>query len=164
MDTIASERPTEVSDLLKKAASSLARIDAATLAAEQGLGDLTAIVGSVRRGEGEARANSSAMRRPIRTWSIYPAGRALPDRIPRRDLTALKQPGRSRSILITALILHRDTRLLRVRRPASQPCDWHGRTIRGSTPPGNLDAARLKHGSTRLAGGVIRYLGPHPRL
>jgi phospholipid/cholesterol/gamma-HCH transport system substrate-binding protein len=52
LDRIASERPIEVSDLIKKAASSLERIDAATLAAEQGLGDLTAIVGSIRRGEG----------------------------------------------------------------------------------------------------------------
>jgi phospholipid/cholesterol/gamma-HCH transport system substrate-binding protein len=52
LDRIASERPTEVTDLLKKAASSLARIDAATVAAEQGLGELTAIVGSIRRGEG----------------------------------------------------------------------------------------------------------------
>ena len=49
---IASERPIEVNDLLKKAASSLARLDAATQAAEQGLGELNAIVGSIRRGEG----------------------------------------------------------------------------------------------------------------
>jgi phospholipid/cholesterol/gamma-HCH transport system substrate-binding protein len=40
------------SDLLKKAASSLARIDTVTVAAEQGLGELTAIVGAIRRGEG----------------------------------------------------------------------------------------------------------------
>jgi phospholipid/cholesterol/gamma-HCH transport system substrate-binding protein len=52
LDRIASERPTEMNDLLKKAASSLARIDAASVAAEQGLADLTAIVGSIRRGEG----------------------------------------------------------------------------------------------------------------
>jgi phospholipid/cholesterol/gamma-HCH transport system substrate-binding protein len=52
LDRIASERPTEVNELLKKAASSLARIDATTLAAEQGLGELAAIVGSIRRGEG----------------------------------------------------------------------------------------------------------------
>jgi phospholipid/cholesterol/gamma-HCH transport system substrate-binding protein len=52
LDRIASERPAEVNDLLKKAASSLARIDTVTVAAEQGLGELTAIVGAIRRGEG----------------------------------------------------------------------------------------------------------------
>jgi len=52
MEQIASERPIEVNDLLKKAASSLARLDAATQAAEKGLGELNAIVGSIRRGEG----------------------------------------------------------------------------------------------------------------
>jgi phospholipid/cholesterol/gamma-HCH transport system substrate-binding protein len=52
LGTIASERPIETSDLLKKAASSLARLDAATLAAEKGLGELTALTGSIRRGEG----------------------------------------------------------------------------------------------------------------
>jgi len=49
---IASERPIELTELLKKAASSLARLDAATQAAEAGLGELTAIAGSIRRGEG----------------------------------------------------------------------------------------------------------------
>ena len=52
LDRIASERPIEMTDLLKKAASSLARLDAATQAAEKGLGELTAIAGSIRRGEG----------------------------------------------------------------------------------------------------------------
>ena len=90
MDRIASERPTEVSDLLKKAASSLARIDAATLAAEQGLGDLTAIVGSVRRGEG-------SLGKFIRDESVYQnlvnlsrrGERALTDLD--ENLTALKE-------------------------------------------------------------------------
>jgi phospholipid/cholesterol/gamma-HCH transport system substrate-binding protein len=52
LDRIASERPIELVDLFKKAASSLARLDAATQAAEGGLGELTAIAGSIRRGEG----------------------------------------------------------------------------------------------------------------
>jgi phospholipid/cholesterol/gamma-HCH transport system substrate-binding protein len=51
-DTIASEPPVELNDLLKKAATSLARLDAVANAAEHGLGDLNAIAGSVRRGEG----------------------------------------------------------------------------------------------------------------
>jgi len=49
---IASERPIEMTDLLKQAASSLARLDVATQAAEKGLGELTTIAGSIRRGEG----------------------------------------------------------------------------------------------------------------
>jgi phospholipid/cholesterol/gamma-HCH transport system substrate-binding protein len=52
LDIVASEPSVELSDLLKKAASSLARLDAATQAAEQGLGELNAIAGSIRRGEG----------------------------------------------------------------------------------------------------------------
>jgi phospholipid/cholesterol/gamma-HCH transport system substrate-binding protein len=52
LNTIASERPVEITDLLKKAASTLARLDAATQTAEQGLGELNAIAGSIRRGEG----------------------------------------------------------------------------------------------------------------
>jgi phospholipid/cholesterol/gamma-HCH transport system substrate-binding protein len=52
LDMIASERPTEMNDLLRTAASSLARLDAATLAAEEGLKELTTIAGSIRRGEG----------------------------------------------------------------------------------------------------------------
>lgn len=52
LDRIASERPVELSDLMKKAASSLERLDAAAQAAERGLGELTAITGAIRRGEG----------------------------------------------------------------------------------------------------------------
>jgi phospholipid/cholesterol/gamma-HCH transport system substrate-binding protein len=52
MDRIASERPIEMNDLVKKAASSLARLDAVATAAEQGLGELNAFVGAIRRGEG----------------------------------------------------------------------------------------------------------------
>jgi phospholipid/cholesterol/gamma-HCH transport system substrate-binding protein len=49
---IASERPVEMNDLIKKAATTLARLDAATQVAEQGLGELSAIAGTIRRGEG----------------------------------------------------------------------------------------------------------------
>lgn len=49
---IASERPVEMNDLLTKAAASLARLDAVTQVAEQGLGELNAIAGTIRRGEG----------------------------------------------------------------------------------------------------------------
>jgi phospholipid/cholesterol/gamma-HCH transport system substrate-binding protein len=52
LDRIASERPVELSDLMKKAASSLERLDAAAQAAERGLGELTAITGAIHRGEG----------------------------------------------------------------------------------------------------------------
>jgi phospholipid/cholesterol/gamma-HCH transport system substrate-binding protein len=52
LDRITSETPVELNDLLRKAASSLARLEAATHAAEQGLGELNAIAGSIRRGEG----------------------------------------------------------------------------------------------------------------
>jgi phospholipid/cholesterol/gamma-HCH transport system substrate-binding protein len=49
---IGSERPVEMADLIKKAAESLARIDAVALAAERELGDLKTITDGVRRGEG----------------------------------------------------------------------------------------------------------------
>jgi phospholipid/cholesterol/gamma-HCH transport system substrate-binding protein len=52
LDLIASERPIEMTELLKKAAASLARLDQATAAAESGLRELDAIAGSVGRGEG----------------------------------------------------------------------------------------------------------------
>ena len=49
---IASERPVEMTDLLKQGLRSLARLDAATQSAEQGLAEVNAIAGSIRRGEG----------------------------------------------------------------------------------------------------------------
>jgi phospholipid/cholesterol/gamma-HCH transport system substrate-binding protein len=52
LDRIASERPVDMTDLVKKASASLARLDAVTEAAEQGLGDFNAIAGSIRHGEG----------------------------------------------------------------------------------------------------------------
>ncbi len=51
-DRIGSEQPIEMTDLFKRAAASLARLDAATQAAEVGLGELNTIAGSIRRGEG----------------------------------------------------------------------------------------------------------------
>ncbi len=52
LDRIASERPIEVADLLKKAAGSLERLDRLARSAEQGLGEVNAIAGSIRRGDG----------------------------------------------------------------------------------------------------------------
>src|SRR5262245_52969681 len=52
LDRIASERPIEVSDLLKKAEGSLARLESLARSAEHGLEDVNAIAGSIRRGQG----------------------------------------------------------------------------------------------------------------
>ncbi len=49
---IATERPAELADLIKKATASLERVDAATAAAEKGLGEINAIAATIRRGEG----------------------------------------------------------------------------------------------------------------
>ncbi len=49
---IASEKPVEMNDLMQKAAASLARLDAATAAAEHGLAEVTAIAASIHQGEG----------------------------------------------------------------------------------------------------------------
>ena len=49
---IAAERPVELADLMKKAAASLARIDAVAGAAEKGLGEVNAIAATIRKGEG----------------------------------------------------------------------------------------------------------------
>ena len=54
MDRVASERPVDMTDLIKKATASLARLDAVTQAAEQGLGEFNAIAGSIRKGDGSA--------------------------------------------------------------------------------------------------------------
>ncbi len=52
MARIASERPIELADLLKRATHSLARLDAVALAAEKGLAEINLITSSIRRGEG----------------------------------------------------------------------------------------------------------------
>ncbi len=49
---LATERPAELADLIKKATASLERVDAATVAAEKGLGEINAIAATIRRGEG----------------------------------------------------------------------------------------------------------------
>jgi len=49
---VASERPVELADLLKKASASLERLDAVAVAAERGLGEVNAITAAVRKGEG----------------------------------------------------------------------------------------------------------------
>ncbi len=64
LDRIASERPVDMTDLMKKAAASLARLDAATEAAERGLGELTALAGAIRRGEG-------SLGKLVRDESVY---------------------------------------------------------------------------------------------
>jgi phospholipid/cholesterol/gamma-HCH transport system substrate-binding protein len=71
---IASERPIEVADLLKKAATSLARLDTLAQSAEKGLGEVNAIAGSIRRGEGSL-------------------GKLVRDDTLHRDLTALSHRG-----------------------------------------------------------------------
>ena len=52
LDRIGSERPVDMTDLIKKATASLARLDTVTQAAEQGLGEFNAIAGSIRHGDG----------------------------------------------------------------------------------------------------------------
>jgi phospholipid/cholesterol/gamma-HCH transport system substrate-binding protein len=52
MARIASERPVELSELLKRATHSLARLDAVAQAAEQGLAEINVLAASIRRGEG----------------------------------------------------------------------------------------------------------------
>jgi phospholipid/cholesterol/gamma-HCH transport system substrate-binding protein len=49
---IGSERPVDMTDLIKKATASLARLDAVTEAAEKGLGEFNAIASAVRHGDG----------------------------------------------------------------------------------------------------------------
>src|SRR5215208_2440677 len=49
---LAAERPIEMNDLLAEARSSLRRLDAVATSAEQGLSEINAIAGSVRKGEG----------------------------------------------------------------------------------------------------------------
>jgi phospholipid/cholesterol/gamma-HCH transport system substrate-binding protein len=49
---IASERPVELTDLLRRATNSLDRLDAVAAAAEKGLGEINTLAGSIRRGEG----------------------------------------------------------------------------------------------------------------
>jgi phospholipid/cholesterol/gamma-HCH transport system substrate-binding protein len=52
LDMLASEQPLEMTDLMQKAAASLARLDAATVAAEKGLAEVNAIAASIHQGEG----------------------------------------------------------------------------------------------------------------
>ena len=50
--TIASEHPFEMGDLMKRAVVSLDRLDAVTIAAEKGLGEINLLASTVRKGEG----------------------------------------------------------------------------------------------------------------
>jgi phospholipid/cholesterol/gamma-HCH transport system substrate-binding protein len=49
---IASERPIELADVLRRASGSLERLDTLARSAEQGLSEINTIAGSIRRGEG----------------------------------------------------------------------------------------------------------------
>src|SRR5579885_1626862 len=52
LDRIAAERPIEMADVFRRASGSLERLEALARSAEQGLTDVNAIAGSIRRGEG----------------------------------------------------------------------------------------------------------------
>ncbi len=52
MGRIASERPIEMADVLKRASASMDRLETLARSAEQGLTEVNAIAGSIRRGEG----------------------------------------------------------------------------------------------------------------
>ena len=52
MGRIASERPIEIADVLKRASGSLERLEDLTRSAESGLAEVNTIAGSIRRGEG----------------------------------------------------------------------------------------------------------------
>ena len=71
---IASERPIEMADVLKRASGSLERLEGLTRSAEQGLSEVNAIAGSIRRGEG-------SLGKLVRDETIY------------RDLVALSRRG-----------------------------------------------------------------------
>ena len=105
LDTIASEPPLEINDLLKKAASSLARLDAATDAAERGLGELNAIAGSIRRGEG-------SLGKLIRDDAAYQSLLDLSHR-GERSLTALDENLTAAERDLAAIALLRPPRLSR---------------------------------------------------
>jgi len=83
LDHIASEPPVDIADLLKKAESSMARLDRVARSAEQGLGDVNAIAGSIRRGEG-------SLGKLVRDETIYRDLVAL-SRRSERALTALEE-------------------------------------------------------------------------
>ena len=51
-NSIRTEQPTDLADLMKQATASLARLDAVSAAAEQGLGEINTIAATVRKGEG----------------------------------------------------------------------------------------------------------------
>jgi phospholipid/cholesterol/gamma-HCH transport system substrate-binding protein len=80
---IASERPIEMSEVLKQAAGSLARLDALARSAEGGIGEINAIAGSIRRGEG-------SLGKFVRDETIYRDLLTLSHR-GERTLTALEE-------------------------------------------------------------------------
>ena len=74
LDPIGSERPIDMADVLKRASGSLERLDTLARSAEQGLSEVNAIAGSIRRGEGTL-------------------GKLVSDETMYRDLVALSRRG-----------------------------------------------------------------------
>jgi phospholipid/cholesterol/gamma-HCH transport system substrate-binding protein len=83
MDRIGSERPIEMADVMKRASGSLERLESVLRSAEQGLSEVNAIAGSIRRGEG-------SLGKLVRDETIYNDLVAL-SRRGERTLTALEE-------------------------------------------------------------------------
>ena len=83
LDRIASERPIDMTDVVKRASGSLERLDTLARSAEQGLTEVNAIAGSIRRGEG-------SLGKLVRDEEIYRDMVAL-SRRGERALTALEE-------------------------------------------------------------------------
>ena len=94
LDILGSEKPIEMTDLMQKAANSLARLDSATVAAEKGLAELTAITASIQKGEGSLgkliRDDSPASEPDRAVWSM--ANQTL--RALRTTCSPSRRPGR----------------------------------------------------------------------
>src|SRR6185312_16188410 len=82
LDRIGSERPIDMSDVLKRASASMERLDVLARSAEQGLSEINTIAGSIRRGEG-------SLGKLVRDEAIYHDLVAL-SRRGERALTALE--------------------------------------------------------------------------
>jgi phospholipid/cholesterol/gamma-HCH transport system substrate-binding protein len=83
LDRIGSERPIDMADVLKRASASMERLDVLARSAEQGLSEINAIAGSIRRGEG-------SLGKLVRDEAIYHDLVAL-SRRGERALTALEE-------------------------------------------------------------------------
>ena len=97
MGRIASERPIEMADVLKRASASMDRLETLARSAEQGLTEVNAIAGSIRRGEG-------SLGKLVQDETLYRELMAV-SRRGEKSLAALEEnlecssrPGRSRGI------------------------------------------------------------------